>query len=451
MILDILTDAYIFELNSETVIPYIDLVNVLIPAGTKSFRLNFDFNVNISNVAVTLATTSGVTASGFYSEIQDLGYPCAHYSFSDCLDQVNPNYVDINFENYGCLPTQGVVCSGIMCGGASYLKSEPYFLFSCAYTNLLYIKPTGYSSGVTQDNMFFRAEGPTNEVLGLGINQDNNLSLMLYDGSSETLVDTGLTVISGTWNLISIRCQPKTKLRIGCSNEITSEFVEINRSCVFLGGSTVVFLGGKPGIGNFKGVLSDYTHWSSYCDNIFIENAWTYPKIALNGQRRSISTSTTTLGFVFDLGKNYPSQIYLNFDFPVPNMITGISAHTYDENYILASGVDNLFCGTVVRGHTSTDYPIELYNNTDYQTYAYLFVYDSNRYKALSISSDEENYISNAISLPQTISWTSGEYNSGINNNIVINIPYDTNINSSGAIILHDNSRKCLWYLSTAD
>jgi len=444
MILDLFSESFIYEVDSDTIIPYIDLVNVLIPAGNKSFRLNFDFNVNISNVVVTLATTSGVTASGFYNEIRDLGYPCAHYSFSDCLDHVNENYLDLEFENHGVTPTQGVVCSGMFCDSTSYLKSSPYFLFSSAYTTLLYFKQSEHVAGVTQDNLFFRAEGPTNEILGLGITQDNNLSLMLYNGTSEELFDTGLTVISGTWNLISIRCQPKTKLRIGCN----ASFIEVNRSCNFFGGSTIIHLGGKLGVGFFKGVLSDLTWFPNYADNIFIENALAYPEIVLNGQRRSINTSTTTSGFIFDLEKNYPKQIYLEFDFTIPNIITGISVYTWSDSYTLASGVDNLFCGTIVRGKKSTDYPIELYNNTDYQSFGYIFCYDSNRYKALSVSNDGKNYFSNSISLPQDISWTSGEFNSGINNDIIIDTPYNTNINSSGAIILHDNSRKCLWYLS---
>jgi len=444
MILDILNDSFIYQTDSDTIIPYVDLVNVPIQAGSKKFRLNFDFNINVASVYVGLSTTSGVTASGYYGNITDLGYPCCHYSFSRCLDFVNENYLDLDFENYGVTPTHGVVCSGMLCSGTSYLKSEPYFLFGCSYTFLLYVKPFDYLSGVTQDNMFFRAEGPNDEILSLGINQYNNLSLMLYNGTSEELYNTGITVVSGIWNLISLRCQPKTKLRVGCNDA----FIEVNKPCTFLGGSSVIYLGGAPGVGYFNGVLSDFTWWSACCDNIFIENAISDPFVALNGQRRQVNTTITSSGVSFDLSKNYPSRIYLEFDFPAVNKITGITVNTYDDNYVLASGVDTLFCGTVVRGYTSTDYPISLYNNTDYQTYAYMFAYDSNRYKALSISNDAINYYSNQISLPNDVSFTVGEFNSGVNNEIVINNVYNTKIDCTGAIVLHDNSRKCLWYLS---
>ena len=128
MILDVLNDSFIYECDSETVIPYIDLANVLIPTGHKCFKLNFDFNINVSHVNVSLLTISGVTASGYYGETNDLGYPCVHYSFSDCLEQVNPNYLDLDFDNYGVTSTSGVVCSGMLCDGTSYLQSEPYFL-----------------------------------------------------------------------------------------------------------------------------------------------------------------------------------------------------------------------------------------------------------------------------------------------------------------------------------
>ena len=99
MILDILNDSYFYECDSDTIIQYVDLVNVLLPSGNKCFRLNFDFNVNVASVYVGLSTISGVTSSGYYGEINDLGYPCAHYGFSDCLDQVNENYLDLDFEN----------------------------------------------------------------------------------------------------------------------------------------------------------------------------------------------------------------------------------------------------------------------------------------------------------------------------------------------------------------
>lgn len=443
MILDILQDTYICECCSDTVIPYIDLVNVTI-SGHKCFKFNFDFNINVDNIYVGLSTTSGATSSGYYGEIKDLGYPCAHYSFSDCLDQVNTNYFDLDFINSGVIVGSGVVCSGMVCDGSSYLVSEPYFLFDCAYTTLLYFKQADHTSGTTQDNMFFRAEGPNDDILGFGITSDSNLSLMLYNGTSEELIDTGLTVASGTWNLLSLRCSPKTKLRIGCNDQ----FIEINKPCAFLGGSAITYLGGKSGIGFFNGVLSDYTWWPNYSDNVFIENALTYPEIALNGQRRNVTTNITSSGVVFDLDKNYPSRIYLEFDFQTPNKITSIQVNTYDDNYVLASGVDTLFCGTVVRGHTSTDYPISLYNNTDYQTYAYMFAYDSDRYKALSVSSDAINYYSNQISMPGDVSWQSGEFESGINNDIIIDTPYNTEVNSYRKIILHDNCRKCLWVLS---
>jgi len=448
MILDILQDAYIYECDSDTPILYTDLVNTPIASGTKSFRLNFDFNINISHVNVNLLTTSGVTASGYYGEIKDLGYPCTYYSFNTCLDQVNPNYLDLEFENYGVVSTSsGVVCSGMLCDGdSSYLKSSPYFLFSCSYTTLLYFKQSAYISGATQDNLFFRAEGPTNKSLNIGITQAGDLSLMLYDGVSESLYNTGLSTVSGTWNLLSLRCSPKTKLRIGCNNK----FFEINKSCTFLGGSVITYLGGCPNIGYFDGVLSDFTWWPNYGDNIFIENAITYPEITLNGQRRPITTSVTSSGVTFDLDKNYPDRIYLEFNFPVPNMITGIGVFTHDDNFTLVNenGIDTLFAGTVVRGYTSTNYPVSLYNNTDYQSFAYIFPYACARYKALSISEDGKNYFSNQVSLPTNISWKNGEFKSAVNNEIVLDIPYRIDIESDGKIILYDDGRKCLWWLS---
>ena len=157
MILDILSDSFIYETNSDTCISYAGLVNTPIASGTKSFRLNFDFNINIASVYVNLSTTSGVMASGFCGEVTDLGYPCCHYSFSDCLDQVNPSYTDIDFINYGVTSAPGVVCSGMVCGGTHHLVSEPYFLFGCSYTNLLYFKQLSHVEG-THDNLFFRTE-----------------------------------------------------------------------------------------------------------------------------------------------------------------------------------------------------------------------------------------------------------------------------------------------------
>jgi hypothetical protein len=115
MVLDVLNDSYIYECDSETVIPYTDLVNVLL-TGHTCFKLNFDFNVNVSSVRVELATTSGVTASGYYGEVNDLGYPCVHYSMDDCLSTVNSNYLDLNFENIentNVIQVSGVVCSGM--------------------------------------------------------------------------------------------------------------------------------------------------------------------------------------------------------------------------------------------------------------------------------------------------------------------------------------------------
>ena len=448
MILDVLNDSFICECDSDTVIPYTILVNTTMPAGHKCFKLTFDFNINVSSVYVGLLTLSGVTASGYYGEINDLGYPCAHYGFSDCLDQVNPNYIDISFDNHGITQTAGVVCSGMLCSGTAYTKSAPYFLFDCAYTSLLYFKQSAHVSGVAHDNMFFRSEGQNNEVLGVGVTQSGTLSVMLYNGTSEELYDTGMSILPGdTWNLLSLRCSPKTKLRVGCNDE----FVEINRPCTFLGGSSVTYLGGAPGIGYFNGVLSDFVWWPNYADNIFIEFAVFNPSIALNGQRRQINTNTTTSGFVFNLSTNYPDRIYLEFDFPTENEITGVSVYTHDDKYVLASGVDTLFCGTIVRGYTSTDYPISIYNNTDYETYAYVFAYDSNRYKALSVSNDVQNYYSNQINLPGDVPWCAGEFKSGINNDIIIDTPYTTWIESNLKIILHDNSRKCLWYLSKDD
>jgi hypothetical protein len=67
------------------------------------------------------------------------------------------------------------------------------------------------------------------------------------------------------------------------------------------------------------------------------------------------------------------------------------------------------------------------------------------------VSNDAEDYFSNQISLPNDVPWGAGEFKSGINNDIIIDTPYTTVIESNLKIILHDNSRKCLWYLSKDD
>ncbi len=446
MNIDLLNEAFLLDCRTNVPIHTSDIINVN-HTGEFCFKAKFDQNINVDTVWIGM-TTSGTSLSSYYINKDTPKEPA--FLFPHVCPEIptSSGFYDVEFNDIFNLPlVSGTVCSGFYFNGSEYLISDPFVLVQDSYTVLFNINPDGFVSSIYQSNLFFQIEGISGEILSLGFDTfdgENKLTVGLTpsNGIGMDVINTGMDVIDGV-NTIAVRGNIGGKLRLSCNRQ----YVEINKPFTFLGNTVSFLVGGKQNVGYFKGSITDGAVWVTYVANDIIEQYMTNPRDLFFYEDNYPNIITTSSGYLLDFPEHaYPYEIYTTISGNAYT-ISSVRMTTFDDVFVLCSGVDELYCGTAVRGLTDTRYELEVYNNSPYKSYGYVYAFDGVRYKALKVSEDGVNFTSNQITIPGDISWDVGDYNSGVNSNIALYDFVDTGIYTNNAVSVYDRYRRVVYKL----
>ena len=257
MIIDIINESFLTDCYTDVPIDIRYLIGKYL-YDTTCFNTTFDFNTNLSSISIGITSTSGVNVESYYTYKDTPQEPAFIFPIVNCDITTVSGYYPIAFYDLSSVTvTSGIVCSGVLFDGSSYIKSSPFFVFTDSYTMLLNVNSFEYISSTEQDNLFLYLEGISGNSMSLGyLLEDGSYFVSVgfkEPGGTLSIYNTGVPFIYNEVNQISIRGDVGAKLRIGCRNK----FVEIDKATTFLGSSIIMWLGGKSGVGNFKGIISD--------------------------------------------------------------------------------------------------------------------------------------------------------------------------------------------------
>lgn len=450
MIIDLLNEAYLLECDSNIPIRTSSLIGTPI-TGNKCVYAKFDNNINMGELWV-ITTPPNVTCSGYYVNKQTPKEPAFLFPYS-CPDiPTSSGYYDVDFYNTSLVTlVSGVTCSGYYFSGGQEIHSDTFYLVDDSYTILLKVNTDGYINTYSQPNLFLGIEGYSGNQITIGYVETNGdyeltIGLTPSSGSGIDIYTTGIPFDIHTVNSISVRGDTGAKIRIGCNNN----FIEIDKPVNFLGNVVKFWVGGKPNVGYFKGSITDGAVWVRYVINDIIEYYIDDCNSLFHYTQNYLSVITTSSGHKFEFPEHsYPAEVYITTHYSGAYTIDSVVLSTNDSEFILSSGVDNMFCGTVVRGLTDTKYEIELYNNSYNQSYGYIYAYDGDRCKALSVSSDGYNFEQNQISIPGDVSWDVGTYSSGFSSSIMPYSFVNSYVDTSNAVSIYDRYRRVVYVIKS--
>lgn len=447
MIIDIINEAWLLDCDTNNILYSEDIIGTTY-SGSTCFKVRFDTNINLDTITINHSEDT-LNVSSYYIG-KDLPKEPAFVFPYPCPSVPTLNsYNEVSFYNYDdVVIASGIVCSGIYVDGSSAIQSDLFNIVSDSYTILFNFKPDDdLSGGVSIDNLFFYLDGSSGDVLALGFYTRSSkyfLTVSFRDGSGYDTYDTGLELFLNQDQAISIRLSKGSKLRVG----VNDKFVEVDKGVRFLGSVVRLYLGGKQSVGFCSGLISDGAWWLTYISNDVVAYYLNDPAYILmvDLPQPTITTTSGIIGLNFGTHA-YPYEVYTTITSSGSYSITNISASTYDDVVVYCSGIDELFCGTLVRGLSDTVFDIDITNNSNDSVVGYMYAFDNNNYKALSLSSDGENFTSNQLWIPTDISWNMGEYFEGPNTDVVATTVYNTYLYDSNSIVLFDVHRRLYFVL----